>query len=571
MRVPTKPPVFLALAIALVSLALWGGLSIGAGFSFDDLEGVLQNPLVNGSRPALDAFRFDYWHHLGDAGHYRPLAVLSLALDWRLFGTSAAGYHATSALLHALVVLFAGLFARHLPTPRLAWAGLFAALLFGLHPALADAVAWISGRSSPLSLLPGVFFGWLVIRSRPRGALPVFLAVLAATLLGLLAKEDGFFSGALAVLAALSRPRTARPLLAAAAGLLLAVGIYLYLRAGALGVALPSAPHAPLAGAPLEERLAAAGAAMGAAWRALLWPVSLAPSFHGASWPTSLMSAPSLAGWIPWLALFALGLGLIRSQPPLAWALILGCLAWVPLQQWIPAGEVFALRFCYLPLFFLSLPTAVLILGLAERLARHRGAVPLGLTFALLLGVTTPVVASRSARPYASLKSYAQATLVEFEDDAEAWNTLGLAAEEEGDQAAARRAFLRALDSDPTYGRPHSNLGRLDLEAGRIRAAREHFTAATRLGPGNPVAWCNLGSLELSARNLDTAQAAYARATRLAPGLATAWRGTARVALRRGDVPLARAALERLGLLTPDDPALRELSLELERLAAQSH
>jgi len=568
----TPPPLGLAFVVALVSLALFGAAAVGAGFAFDDLEGVLGNPLINGTRPMLDAFRYDYWHHLGDAGHYRPLAVLSLAIDHRLFGSWAPGYHASSALLHAAVVLFAALFARHLAPARLAWAGLVGAAIFAVHPALADAVAWVSGRSSPLSLLPGVLFGWLLIRQSQPGPRAVFRCVFVAAFLGVLSKEDGFFGAALPLAVAFSRGSLRASRIPAVLGLALAAGLYLALRASALGAALPAAPHAPLAGLPLATRLAAAGGAMATGWHSLLWPTHLAPSFHAATWPTSLTSPTALAGWLVWLGLLATAIATRRTHRALATSLALAALVWLPVQQWIPAGEIFAPRFLYQPLFFLALPLGAAALALAAKLAKFRGgALTAGLLTLLLLLATVPIT-WRTARTYTSLDAYASATLARFPQDPEAWNTLGLGKEERGDLPAARAAYERATTIDATYGRPHSNLARLDLAAGHINSARKHFEAAVALGPGNPVALCNLGSFELATKNYAAATRAYNKACALAPGLVTAWRGRARLALIASDANIARKALNKAEALDPSASGLAKLRVQLRELERnQSH
>ena len=71
-------------ALVLLLAGTWGPAIAGAGYTFDDNEGVLANPAINGAHSPLSAFGRDYWEHHGGAGHYRPLAQLSLALDHRI-------------------------------------------------------------------------------------------------------------------------------------------------------------------------------------------------------------------------------------------------------------------------------------------------------------------------------------------------------------------------------------------------------------------------------------------------------------------------------------------------------
>ncbi len=555
------PPQALVWALASLTMAAWLGSILAGGSAFDDVEGVFRNPLVNGTRPLWAAFLYDYWHHLGDAGHYRPVAVLSLALDQRLFGAEPRGFHTTSVLLHAAVVFFAAAFARLALSPRAAWAACLGLVVFAIHPAQADSVAWISGRSSPLSLLPGVFFGWWYVAHGRQRALSAFWCALGAILLGALAKEDGVFGSVLVLLVA-SRAGS-RPRLAAVSGLVLGLAVYLGLRYVALGSALPFAPHAPLAGAALDARLAAAGGALAAAARCLVWPLDLAPAWRAASWPSQLTQPTALLGWGLWLATLLVAFGLRTRQRAVALSLALSALVWVPVQQWLPAGEIFAPRFLYQPLFFLALPLGAGLLMVWRRVPPKwtaRALLTLGLGLLLLLPMDW-----RAAGTYSSLHAYETATLARFPDDAKAWNGLGLAEEERANVTGARNAYRQAIVLDPTYGRPHSNLGRLELAAGRTAAARAHFEAAVELGPGNPIAWCNLGSLELRADAPESARAAYTRATLLAPGSLVAWRGLARAEWARGEPLAAREALDRALRLDPKDPASRTLDASFEQ------
>ena len=57
----------------------------------------------------------------------------------------------------------------------------------------------------------------------------------------------------------------------------------------------------------------------------------------------------------------------------------------------------------------------------------------------------------------------------------------------------AQRLFRHALESNPYDGRPHNNLGVIDLEAGALEEALGHFEVARRLAPGDPGPALNVG------------------------------------------------------------------------------
>jgi tetratricopeptide (TPR) repeat protein len=75
-----------------------------------------------------------------------PFAGLSLLVDRVIWGTNPMGFHLTGTLLHAansVLVLAAGYLLLKKEEP---WPAFIAALIFALHPANTEAVAWISAR-----------------------------------------------------------------------------------------------------------------------------------------------------------------------------------------------------------------------------------------------------------------------------------------------------------------------------------------------------------------------------------------------------------------------------------------
>lgn len=84
-------------------------------------------------------------------GNYHPFAMLSLALDYRLFEMNAAGFHAHNIVLHLVNVLLVFLFIWMLS--RKLRVATITALLFGIHPCHVESVAWISERKDLLYVL----------------------------------------------------------------------------------------------------------------------------------------------------------------------------------------------------------------------------------------------------------------------------------------------------------------------------------------------------------------------------------------------------------------------------------
>jgi protein O-mannosyl-transferase len=135
-RLPARGAAPLLLVLVAVALAYLPSLS--GGRVWDDNFLFEQNRVIAGRAPAWQAFREPY---IAGESYYRPATVLALR------GLSVAGGgmflpRLFSLGLHLGLVVFVYLLARRLGAGSTA--ALVAAVLFGLHPALTEAVAWVS-------------------------------------------------------------------------------------------------------------------------------------------------------------------------------------------------------------------------------------------------------------------------------------------------------------------------------------------------------------------------------------------------------------------------------------------
>jgi hypothetical protein len=119
--------------------------------------------------------------------YFRPLVVVTEAIDAQLWGLSPVGYHLTNVAWHA-VVGFA-LWRVALRLGAAPFAALFAAFLFTVHPLHAESVTWISGRTDLVAAAPtlGSIAAFLAYRQSGRGRL--LLGSLMLYALALLSKE----------------------------------------------------------------------------------------------------------------------------------------------------------------------------------------------------------------------------------------------------------------------------------------------------------------------------------------------------------------------------------------------
>jgi protein O-mannosyl-transferase len=324
-----------ALAAGLFALVVIVWLpSLAGGFVWDDQHDLILSDKLHSLRAVADVFRHHaMWasNNTSSIATYRPLALATLAIDWALYGAHPLGFHATSILLHALATLaLFSLLVLLVDDDRVAFV---VALIFAIHPADAEAIAWINGRSEPLALA----FGCLALRAARLRRFPSLALFL---LLAMLAKETGAVFAPLALALAWltvdgdgtdggnGRERL-RPSWPAALAVLVAVAGYLALRMQALGASLPSAlgPSLP---SHLGSSLRHFPSLVWRATAAALVPTERAPvSLH--AWLATTTHAGRVAHLAFTLALAGTVAALVaRRRLTIAWALAWWLLALVP-------------------------------------------------------------------------------------------------------------------------------------------------------------------------------------------------------------------------------------------------
>ena len=142
---------------------------LGAEFVYDDLVLLRDNPFLRNWSALWQGFDQPFWRMVGDdrihSGFFRPLATASFTLLWKVGGGAPWVFHGASLLLHALASsMVAGLGLALGFRTRVA---IFAGVLFAVHGAHAEPVAW---ASSLPDLLATVFclaslLSWLRERS----------------------------------------------------------------------------------------------------------------------------------------------------------------------------------------------------------------------------------------------------------------------------------------------------------------------------------------------------------------------------------------------------------------------
>ncbi len=190
-----RPAVLLRLTFALTAVIY--ARTITFDWVFDDHIQVVLNPWLSSWSSLKQMFTLHSWafSDYGFAGtYYRPLYLVWLLINNKLFGGTPGWFHLAGVFLHAGAVWLAYLTARRLLKDDRTAA--IAALLFALHPAKVESVAWVAGLTDPL--LAVFFFGsvlgylkWQQSESREGKWLWISVACFAAALFS---KETAVFA-----------------------------------------------------------------------------------------------------------------------------------------------------------------------------------------------------------------------------------------------------------------------------------------------------------------------------------------------------------------------------------------
>ena len=356
------------LAVIVCLIALVSLQSLFNGFVFDDLGVIQRNPLIGQWSFIWKSFFHDVWWFrkptsLPQSSYYRPLQNLWFALGFHLFGYKPIAWHAAKILLHLVVVLLA--FRAAIVLSGDVTVGLLAALLFGVLPAHAEVVTWISAIPEPLAAgFELAAFSLAVEGPKDRlmrlGSVACFVAALlsfeGAIVFPVLLGVYLFIFGERGELETERRSLTIWQIMMKCAPYLVACAGYLiarYLVMGLFGVVYSSSSVGPRYAETVGELLATMPEVM-LYYIAMLGVPWLAGPAHPLDWIKSF-SSPRFYVPVALLLLLAMGSWLAARRSPRR-RLYFFCVIWffVSIAPMMNLGGVWDLvqdRYLYLPAF----------------------------------------------------------------------------------------------------------------------------------------------------------------------------------------------------------------------------
>jgi protein O-mannosyl-transferase len=461
--------------------------TLSFGFVYlDDQTLILENfAFLHNLANVFQAFRQDIYHLLPNAlPYYRPLLMVSFIADAAIGGLSPVIYHLSNIIFH----LFASclVFALLLKMNYDRTASFVLALVFTVHPALAQAVAWIPGRND--SLLAVFIFAsfWFYLQYLGRGGRANYAAHLALLLLALFTKETAIILAAASLLylhLIVKEKLFSKREAALLAGWLFVLGLWFFCR---------QAAHLPTFYAPLKAVLIAALQNMPALVQftgKIFFPVNL--SVCPLVRDTSLVYG---AAAVMLLAIFlALGKAVDRSR--VLFGFIWFFLFLIPtLFYWNPTlsgGTNLHLEHrLYVPLLGMFLVLLETNLFKNNRLPRATLIVLSALLIGSLLLLTNSHL--ENFRDQRAFWSNAACTSPHL---SMAHSALGLIYYYAGEPEKAVPEFRRAIELKPSNAAMHNALGAVYLRKGRFPEAEQEFRTALRIDPSDKNARQNLSAL----------------------------------------------------------------------------
>lgn len=551
--------------------------TVGFGWAFDDQMEIVRNGYVQSFAYLPEIFRTTLWTGSGMETYlYRPLVLVTYALNHAVSGLNAWSYHLVNVLLHAGASVLVFRVGRLWGLPMVA-AGA-GALLFAVHPVHVEVVANVAGRKD---LLASVFVLGMALSHRHvlregglRLALPIGLYACA-----MLTKEIGVM-GLLLVAAQdvflerdrrtfLNRPRV----IGTYFGYMAVLVAFLLVRLAVTGV--PGVPETfvfdnPLVSAGVVARVATAMVVVGKGVALLAAPLVLSPDYSFDAIPV-VESATDVRLWTLMAGLGLTAWGLIRAgrrRSILPVALAWYVLALLPASNlMVTVGTIFGERLLYLPSVAFCLAagagiawvstrstrvalmgTAVLVVAMAAQTVRYSG----GWSDDIALFEWATQSVPRSTKAHHKLgEEYLRAGRL-----GDALRSLNRALEIAPDNAfaaqtlaGARRTVVERFGSSPAaesgvedpdilYALGQSSMGRGDRSG-----AVAWWEATLVVDPAHAGSLADLGASRLEARDTAAATDYLERAVEADPGLASAWFNLAGVRLAQGRTIEAAEAL----------------------------
>jgi tetratricopeptide (TPR) repeat protein len=533
-------------------------------FTPDDGRIIFMNFQPWKSWTAADLFQRSFFaSDPSETTYFRPLTLLTFALNHSIAGRNPEGYRAVNIGIHLSVIVLMTLFFSRLVDP---WVVTFTALLYALHPVHVQAVSYISSRSDPLYTLLALLclISWHKGNEAQGGRRLLYRGLtLVAFFLGLFTKETMIVVPALTVAMDLIWNRAGpwrhkiRENLGWYGSFVALFGIhllfrmwfgFLFLMEGGLEMDLGSRPLIALKLFSLYLGV-------------IFYPVQLS-LFRMVEVPRSFFEWEVILGAILLAGMLILAWLLRHAHKEVSFGILWYLISLLPVLNLTVLIAPLMEHWLYLPLIGLTLAFVGGVRILAERVGEVRGAAIGLILAALLLSART---LTRNAEWSDHLKLFSQ-DVSSYPRNSGAWSWLASTLKSRGMLKEAIHAYKTTLALSPNHAEPWMGLGEALSFLGKDYEAEAALSRAVSMQPRNPNLYYVLGMHRLKVGRNHEAIEVLDKSIQLEPD-PKAYHALGSAYLRLGDEKRAQEAFQKALAIYHTKPAFHaEMHVHLGKL-----
>ncbi len=532
--------------IISILLILYGAL-ITFDFVWDDIPFLKENVLIR-SLKNIPYFFTKGMPTVEAPIHYRPLVMLSLALDYFFWEYNAAGYHLTNLILHlfsSTLVYF--VINSLIKNKNISFIG---ALFFAVHPVHCDAVCWIMARVDILCCF-FILLAFLCVLYKRRVMAILFFS------LSLFSKEMAVTFPVVIFLYSLISDKDRRSNIYFSLYCFFIVIIFLIIRY--LVLDLPFGEKQPII-----MRLATSPTLIITYLKMVFLPYDLRLLYHGLPVYESFLHMKVIFS-IVFLILIALIIIFVwKKEPVICFGLSFFFVALFPVSG-VPVlidVAMVAERYLYLPMIGISVFLAGIIQTIVKKGMLLRKAA--NITTAIVIILLSLITYNRK-----NLWKDEFVFLTKMVEDApyyhEAKTILAYHYILQGNLEKAEELIKMALLIKPDYAEGLNTLGSVYLRKGMYDIAAYYFEKAVFYKPDHPEAHSNLAIVYAINKRYDKAEEEFFLAIKLKPNLTKAKLNLARMYIEQNRL---RDTYSVISTVSEDD-RMKEEVINLYNLVAE--
>jgi len=455
---------------------------------------------------------------------YRPVQILSYALDYKFWKLNPLGYHITNVALHIVTSFVVYWLVLVLFRDKVL--SFLTAVFFVVHPIHTGAVSYISGRADMLGatfmLLAFIFY--LNRHDRESSKLPHMLTLFFYSL-ALLSRESALVLPLLILLYHyFFRKKINSVIFMPVCGLAFLYGV---LRVTLLRNLLSEMEYSST----LLQRIPGFFVAVTNYLRLLVAPFNMHMEYGNKEF--AFTNPQAILGIIIFASLLAVAVKQKEKRPVFSFSVLWFFVALLPASNIFPINAYMAEHWLYIPSigFFMILAKGLLFLRAKLGTGGKRPTVPFsGISFsrndsiviitALLVTVYFSVFTIKQNTYWREPISFYEKTLEFAPDSARVYNNLALTYRGRGEHKKALELLEKARDVDPGRSGTYNNLGLIYEDMGDEKKALSAFKKATEANPRSPAAYGNIGRIYYSRGNKAEAEKAFKKAIQNDPDYA---------------------------------------------------